>query len=146
MYFVVHLNQKSMKKNCGFLRRKKSIKSTHWHWCSFICSCSNNRGELIKGKDNKGEKLIKNKWIANWAIEGEPEWWFNVTDFGLFLIQWIPDYIARVHKMSSLKFSLKCMTAVMLHHWSAQKESCLDVRSFKGLNTIYENISKYHCS
>ena len=30
-------------------------------------------------------------------------------------------------------------------HWSAQKESCLDVCSFKGLNTIYENISKYHC-
>ena len=29
----------------------------------------------------------------------------------------------------------------MLPHWSAQKESCLDVRSFKGLNTIYENIS-----
>ena len=25
---------------------------------------------------------------------------------------------------------------------SAQKESCLDVRSFKGLNTIYEDISK----
>ena len=34
----------------------------------------------------------------------------------------------------------------MLSHWSAQKESCLDVSSFKGLNTIYENISKYHCS
>ena len=32
------------------------------------------------------------------------------------------------------------MTAVVLPHWSAQKESCLDVRSFKGLNTIYENI------
>ena len=34
----------------------------------------------------------------------------------------------------------------MLPHWSAQKERCLDVRSFKGLNTIYENTSKYHCS
>ena len=32
----------------------------------------------------------------------------------------------------------------MLPYWSAQKESCLDVRSFKGLNTIYENISKYN--
>ena len=58
----------------------------------------------------------------------------------------INEYIARAHKMSSSKFILKCMTAVMLPHWSAQKESCLDVRSFKGLNTIYENISKYHCS
>ena len=48
--------------------------------------------------------------------------------------------------MSSLKFILKFMTAVMLPHWSAQKESYLDVRSFKGLNTIYENIFKYHCS
>ena len=48
--------------------------------------------------------------------------------------------------MSPSKFILKCMTAVMLTHWSAQKESCLDVRSFKGLNTIYENISKYNCS
>ena len=47
--------------------------------------------------------------------------------------------------MSSSKFILKCITAVMLPHWSAQKESCLEVRSFKGLNTIYENISKYHC-
>ena len=43
--------------------------------------------------------------------------------------------------MSSSKFILKCMRAVMLPHWSGQKESCLDVRSFKGLNTIYENIS-----
>ena len=47
--------------------------------------------------------------------------------------------------MSSSKFILKCMRAVMLSHWSAQKESCLDVRSFKGLNTIYENISRYYC-
>ena len=30
------------------------------------------------------------------------------------------------------------MTAVMLPHWSAQKESCLDVRSFKELNTIFK--------
>ena len=58
----------------------------------------------------------------------------------------INEYITRTHKMSSLKFILKCMTAVMLPHWSAQIESCLDVRSFKGLNMIYENISKYHCS
>ena len=58
----------------------------------------------------------------------------------------INEYIARAHKMSSSKFILKSMTAVMLPHWSTQKESCLDVRSFKGLNTIYENISKYHCS
>ena len=43
--------------------------------------------------------------------------------------------------MSSLKFILKCMRAVLLSHWSAQKESCLDVRSFKGLNKkIYPNI------
>ena len=48
--------------------------------------------------------------------------------------------------MSSSKFILKCITAVMLPHWSTQKESCLDVRSFNGLNTIYENISKYHYS
>ena len=48
--------------------------------------------------------------------------------------------------MSSSKFILKCMTVVMLPHWSAQKENCLDVRSFKGLNTIYENISKFYCS
>ena len=26
------------------------------------------------------------------------------------------------------------MTSVMFPHWSAQKESCLDVRSFKALN------------
>ena len=58
----------------------------------------------------------------------------------------INEYIARAHKMSSSKFILKYMTAVLLPHWSAQKESCLDVRSFKGLNTIYENIFKYHCS
>ena len=43
--------------------------------------------------------------------------------------------------MSSSKFILKCITAVTLPHWSAQKESGLNVRSFKGLNTIYENIS-----
>ena len=30
--------------------------------------------------------------------------------------------------------------AAMLHNWSAQKESCWDVRSFKELNTISENI------
>ena len=48
----------------------------------------------------------------------------------------INEYIARAHKMSSSKFILKCMTAVMLPHWSAQKESCLDVRSFK---KIYPN-------
>ena len=35
--------------------------------------------------------------------------------------------------MSSSKFILKSMTAEMLPHWSAQKESCLDVRSFKRL-------------
>ena len=58
----------------------------------------------------------------------------------------INEYIARAHKMSSSKFNLKCMTVVMLPHWSAQKESCLDVRSFKGLNMIYENTSKYYCS
>ena len=63
----------------------------------------------------------------------------------------INEYIAKAHKMSSSKFILKCIAAVMLPHWSAQKErdqkeSCLDLRSFKGLNTIYENISKYHCS
>ena len=58
----------------------------------------------------------------------------------------INEYRARAHKMSSSKFILKCMRAVRLSHWSAQKESYLDVRSFKGLNTIYENISKYHCS
>ena len=52
----------------------------------------------------------------------------------------INEYIARAHKMSSSKFIFKCMTAVILPHWSAQKESCLDVRSFKGLNTIYPNI------
>jgi len=33
------------------------------------------------------------------------------------------------------------MTAV-----KAEKEICSDSRCFKGLNTIYENISKYHCS
>ena len=54
----------------------------------------------------------------------------------------INEYIARAHKLSSSKFILKSMTAVMLPHWSAQKESCLGVRSFKGLNKIYENISK----
>ena len=54
----------------------------------------------------------------------------------------INEYIARAHKMSSSKNIFKCMTAVMLPQWSAQKESCLDVRSFEGLNTIYENISK----
>ena len=48
--------------------------------------------------------------------------------------------------MSSSKFILKCMAAVMLPRWSAQKESCSDVRNFKGLNTIYENIFKYHCT
>ena len=45
--------------------------------------------------------------------------------------------------MSRSKFILKCMTAVMLPHWSAQKESRLDVRSFKGLNRfmkLYPNI------
>ena len=61
-------------------------------------------------------------------------------------IQWIPDIW--IHSKSAwnvvLKLILKCLTAVILPHWSAQKESCWDVRSFKGLNTIYENISKYH--
>ena len=53
----------------------------------------------------------------------------------------INEYIARAHTMSSLKFILKCMTAVMRSHWSAQKESCCDVRSFKGLDMIYELIA-----
>ena len=61
-----------------------------------------------------------------------------------FLLQWIPDIW--IHSKSAcnvvLKLIFKCMTAVMLSHWSAQKESCWDVRSFKGLNTIYENIYK----
>ena len=60
------------------------------------------------------------------------------------LLQWIPDIW--IHSKSAwnvvLKLILKCLTAVTLSHWSAQKESCWDVRSFKGLNTIYENISK----
>ena len=33
------------------------------------------------------------------------------------------------------------MTAVMLRHWSAQKKAA---KMLIGLNTIYENISKYH--
>ena len=63
------------------------------------------------------------------------------------LIQWIPDIW--IHSKSEwnvvLKLILKCLTAVILSHWSAQKESWWDVRSFKKLNTIYENICKYHC-
>ena len=35
----------------------------------------------------------------------------------------INEYIARAHTMSSSKFILKSMTAVMLSPWSAQKES-----------------------
>ena len=58
------------------------------------------------------------------------------------ILQWIPD--KWIHSISAwnvvLKLILKCMTVVMLSHWSAQKESCLDVRSFKGLSTIYENL------
>ena len=59
----------------------------------------------------------------------------------------IYEYIARAHEMSSSKLIFKCITTVTcfligLH----KKESCLDVRSFKELNTIYEDISKYHCS
>ena len=34
---------------------------------------------------------------------------------------------------------MSSMTAVMLHHCCAHEESCSDVCSFKGLNTIYEN-------
>ena len=52
----------------------------------------------------------------------------------------IYEYIARAHKMSSSTFILKYMTAVMLPHWSAQKESCLDVRSFIRFMKIYPNI------
>ena len=37
----------------------------------------------------------------------------------------INEYIARAHKMSSSKFILKCRTAVMLPHWSAQKRKLL---------------------
>ena len=55
----------------------------------------------------------------------------------------------RIHSKSALnvvlKFIEKFKTVVMLHHSFAQKESCWDVRSFKGLNKIYENISKLHC-
>ena len=41
-------------------------------------------------------------------------------------------HISRAHEMSS-------MPAVMLHHCCAHEESCSDVCSFKGINTIYEN-------
>ena len=61
----------------------------------------------------------------------------------LFPLTVNPRYM-NIHSKSAwnvvLKLILKCMKAVMLSHWSAQKESCWDVRSFKGLNTIYENI------
>ena len=61
------------------------------------------------------------------------------NDFRFFKLLYsesqINEYIARAHKMSSSKFILKYITAVMLAHWSAQKESCLDVRSFKGFNS-----------
>ena len=53
----------------------------------------------------------------------------------------IIEYIARAHKIY-----FKIYDSGYASHWSAQKESCLDVRSFKGLNMTYENMSKYHCS
>ena len=87
---------------------------------------------------------------VNWSFLYVPSNSCNISkpflNHYLYSESQINENIARAHKMSSSKFILKCMTAVMLPHWSAQKESCLDVRSFKGLNTIYENISKYHCS
>ena len=65
----------------------------------------------------------------------------------IFISDVLPISHIRIHSKSGwnvvLKFILKFMRAVMLHNWSAQKESCWDFRSFKGLNKIYENISKY---
>ena len=40
-------------------------------------------------------------------------------DYGI-----IYEYIARAHEMSSWDFKKKCIIDVILHHWSAQKESC----------------------
>ena len=44
----------------------------------------------------------------------------------------INEYTTRAHKMSSSKFILKCLTAVMLPHWSAKKKAAEMFAASKG--------------
>ena len=76
----------------------------------------------------------------------------KIRSFSIYFSEFLPPSTVNPRYMNSkstwnvvLNFIFKCITAVILPRWSAQKESCWDFRSFKGLNTMYENISKNHC-